>query len=120
MASNIKDNRIYVVEWDDAHTTHDEMTLDEAVRNVHKPARYRARGRLVLTDEVGVTLAKEKSMDEKDVWRGYDFVPRGMVVREYYLDAQKGAVSSQKNRRVVSKKPARKVLQRTTSKRRHS
>lgn len=68
---------IIVVEWDDAHGNSD-MFNDVEVD--HKPYRFTTVGYLVKSDTVGISIAREFTVD--GVLRDHHFIPRQMVVTE--------------------------------------
>lgn len=69
------------VRWADAHASAaSSLTLTD-VGDVHKPSIMETTGWLLKDDEVGISLAYERSLDEGDEsFRGYTFIPRGMVL----------------------------------------
>lgn len=74
---------LYAVTWDDAHRDPGHYTVEDAIKEVHKPWRYIWIGILVKSDAIGITLARE--VDENDEFRGLDFVPRALVREERLL-----------------------------------
>lgn len=72
--------RVVAVLWDDAHYAADEVEAHE-VR--HAPIAYLTVGVLVRSDAVGVTLSSD--IGEGDLWRGRNFIPRGMIREEWLI-----------------------------------
>lgn len=72
-----------LVIWHDAHSTRDELNMDE-IKTRHKPSLVRTYGDILISDAVGVTIAGERLPDESanDTFRNSTFIPRGMVVSE--------------------------------------
>lgn len=70
-----------VVLWNDAWIDATEpITLQDA-RLKHKPLTVKSFGWLLIEDEVGVTLASERYLDnsEHDIYRAATFIPRAMI-----------------------------------------
>lgn len=70
-----------VVVWNDAWASAAvDVTLKD-VGETHQPAVMETRGWLLRDDEVGISLANERCLDQgDDAYRGHSFIPRGMVV----------------------------------------
>ncbi len=66
---------LVVVEWLDAWTKEDGVTLDDAKTN-HAPTLVTTIGWCLLRDEAGIQLANEYF---DDTYRGRTFVPAGMI-----------------------------------------
>jgi hypothetical protein len=65
------------VDWNDAASSN--TTVFERGRD-HKSCIMKTRGWVVADDDVGVTVASEYFEEEGVThWRGWTFVPRGMV-----------------------------------------
>ncbi len=66
------------VTWADAHGSAANVTytIDEIP---HCPIAVISYGILLKEDSIGVSIASEKCDD--DCWRGYSFIPAGMLVR---------------------------------------
>ena len=71
---------LYAVTWADAHGSDGTLQAHEVD---HKPYVYTTVGFLVKTDEVGVSVAFEKTEDGK--YRDISFVPRAIVLEEWSL-----------------------------------
>lgn len=68
------------VVWDDAHASAGEQFTVKSLDDVHKPTKMETTGWLLRDDEVGVTVANERCLDEgDDTYRGRTFVPRALV-----------------------------------------
>lgn len=63
--------------WADAHgSATGSYTIDEIP---HAPVKVQSYGLLLKDDEVGVSLASE--ICDSDVFRGYGFYPRALIVK---------------------------------------
>jgi hypothetical protein len=57
-----------------------KMATDEPdIADSHKPARMETRGWLLQYDDVGASLADERSLDDDPAYRGRTFIPAGMI-----------------------------------------
>lgn len=70
-----------VVLWNDAWIDGTEPVTQADVEMKHKPLLVKTFGWLLKEDEVGVTLASERYLDnsEHDVYRAATFIPRQMI-----------------------------------------
>jgi len=66
------------VVWNDAHGSAANVVY-ELEEIPHAPIEVVSYGLLLKEDEVGVSIASEKC--DSSCYRGYSFVPRGMLVR---------------------------------------
>ena len=72
------------VVWNDAHSTLDELSIDE-LRGRHRPNVIHTTGYVLISDDVGITIAGEWLPPEgggDETFRNSTFIPRGMVVLE--------------------------------------
>lgn len=70
-----------VVLWNDAWIDATEPVTLVDVETKHKPLLVKTFGWLLKEDEVGVTLASERYLDntEHDVFRAATFIPKAMI-----------------------------------------
>lgn len=71
---------LHIIEWDDAWYNSAEMDIAEIK---HAPWRYITVGILIRSDETGVMVASDVGEDGR--FRTFNFIPRGMVIKEYSL-----------------------------------
>jgi len=71
---------LYAVTWGDAHGSDGTLQVHEVD---HKPYVYTTVGFLVKTDEIGVSIAFERTEDGK--YREISFIPRAIVLDEFSL-----------------------------------
>jgi hypothetical protein len=72
--------------WNDAHGSAANVCYD--IDEIpHMPVEVTSYGILLKMDEVGVSIASEKCDDS--TWRGYSFVPAGMLVKVVPMNKQK-------------------------------
>ncbi len=76
MAEPLSTYHLVKVRWSDAHTT--EATQYAPSDVPHAPLVIETVGWLLRQDEAGVSVASERV--GSDAYRGYTFVPAGMVV----------------------------------------
>lgn len=77
MASSTGAKTFVSVLWDDAW----KASVDEGdIGESHRPARMETRGWLLRADDIGVTLADERCLDDDTAYRGRTFIPRAMIV----------------------------------------
>lgn len=82
MASVGKTTKIpfVIVEWDDAWQDQENFATATAVKGSHAPMPIETHGWLLVDDEVGVSIANERSyQDGQPVYRGRTFILRSMV-----------------------------------------
>jgi hypothetical protein len=75
------DNLVLVtVVWADAHASAgDQLTVKE-LDDYHKPTIMETTGWLLREDDVGVTVANERCLDEGDgAFRGRTFIPKSLI-----------------------------------------
>jgi hypothetical protein len=66
--------------WNDAWQDQENFSSAHGIKSTHEPMKVETIGWLIQDDEVGVSLANERStQDGIDVFRGRTFVPRAMV-----------------------------------------
>lgn len=70
-----------IVLWNDAWMDATEPVTLVDVESKHRPLLVKTFGWLLKDDEVGVTLASERYLDnsEHDVFRAATFIPRAMI-----------------------------------------
>ena len=75
------DKRPFVmVKWLDAWQDQENFATAHGIASTHEPMPVETMGWLIQDDDVGVSVAKERStQDGHDVFRGRTFVPRGMI-----------------------------------------
>lgn len=73
--------------WGDAHGS-GEKNIDQSIldRGYHKPLKMASTGWLVREDEVGVMIVHDLMPKDDEIgsqwdYRGYYFIPRGMIER---------------------------------------
>ena len=66
--------------WNDAHGSDGTISVHEID---HKPYVYTTVGYLLRSDEIGVSIAFEKSEDGK--FRDITFIPRAMIIKEFSI-----------------------------------
>lgn len=72
-----KPTRVEVV-WDDAHG--DALRIVSDIDLPHRPTVMQTMGWLLRDDEVGVSVANERCLDDgDDSYRGHTFIPRSLV-----------------------------------------
>jgi hypothetical protein len=71
---------LYAVRWGDAHGSDGTLMAHEVD---HKPYIYTTVGFLVKTDEVGTSIAFERTEDGK--YRETSFIPRAIILEEFSL-----------------------------------
>lgn len=74
----LEPGELVCVRWLDAHGSAANVTysIDEIP---HTPIEVISYGILLKEDDIGISIASERC--DADCWRGYSFVPRGMLVR---------------------------------------
>lgn len=71
---------IVIVVWEDAWQDQENFTTAHGIKSTHEPMIVETMGHLIQEDDVGVSVANERStQDGKDVFRGRTFIPRAMV-----------------------------------------
>ncbi len=82
------------VVWEDAHGSAANVVyeLDEIP---HVPVEVVSYGILLKADEVGVSIASEKC--DNSCYRGYSFIPSGMLVRVELIKKKRQPRKSPKN-----------------------
>lgn len=70
--------------WNDAHGSDGTISIHEID---HKPYVYTTVGFLLLSDEIGVSIASEMGEDGK--FRDITFIPRAMVVKEFPISPKR-------------------------------
>jgi len=77
----MKETRQFViVVWDDAWQDQENFVTAHGIKSTHEPMRVVTMGLLIQDDEVGISVANERStQDGQDVFRGRSFIPRAMV-----------------------------------------
>jgi hypothetical protein len=101
--SKTKQLPFVAVEWEDAWgDSHSEVTIEQ-VAELHKPKLMITEGRLLASDETGVSLFNERS-PEDGTYRGRTFIPRGMIVSviHYRLTKKNDGTKSKRPRDVAS------------------
>ena len=80
MASSTGSLHVVEVVWDDAHgAAIGDVTLSD-IGNYHRPTVMQTLGWLLKDDDVGVSVANERCMDQGDeTYRGRTFIPRVLV-----------------------------------------
>lgn len=76
--------KLTTVVWNDAHSTVDELNMDE-IRGRHRPNVIHTMGYILMSDPVGVMIAGEWLPPEgggDETFRNVTFIPRGMVISE--------------------------------------
>ena len=88
--------KLVKVTWQDAHGSAANIayTIDEIP---HSPVIVESYGILLKDDAAGISIASEKC--DVDCWRGYGFMPRGMVTAVTLVTAERKP-------RLRTKKPA--------------
>lgn len=72
--------QLVVVEWLDAWQDQENFATAHGIAVTHAPLPVQTIGWLIQQDDVGVSVANEKStQDGQDVFRGRTFVPAAMV-----------------------------------------
>ena len=77
--------------WNDAHRSSDTNADTEKIIKEHRAAFMGVMAWIILDDDVGVSFAFERTAPEQNdhaqfhEWRGYGFIPRGMIDRIEYL-----------------------------------
>jgi hypothetical protein len=75
-----EDRRLVVVVWDDAWQDQENFVTAHGIASTHEPLKVTTLGWVIRDDEVGISVANERSVDDgKDVFRGRTFIPRAMV-----------------------------------------
>jgi hypothetical protein len=68
------------VTWNDAWQDQENFTTQHGVAQTHHPLPVETIGWLLVDDEVGISVANEKSTDSgQTTFRGRTFIPRAMV-----------------------------------------
>lgn len=68
------------VVWNDAWQDTENFQSAHGITLTHKPLVVKTLGWLVVDDEVGVSVANERSQDgDGETFRGRSFIPRAMV-----------------------------------------
>lgn len=71
---------LVVVAWADAWQDQENFVTLHGIQSTHKPMPVQTIGWLLLDDEVGVSVANERSTDgDAETYRGRTFIPRAMV-----------------------------------------
>lgn len=71
---------LVLVVWDDAHADASEALSLDDVAVKHRAATFQTVGWLLRNDELGVSVANERCLDQGDeVYRGRTFVPKSLV-----------------------------------------
>lgn len=66
--------------WLDAWADTDSFSSAHGISLTHKPMVVKTLGWLIKDDEIGVSVANERSMDnDTETFRGRTFVPRAMI-----------------------------------------
>ena len=74
------DKPFVVVTWLDAWQDQENFTTAHGIKATHEPMHVTTMGILIHDDEMGVSIANERStQDGQDVYRGRTFIPRAMV-----------------------------------------
>jgi hypothetical protein len=69
-----------ILVWDDAHGKGADYVSHSTLHESHRPTVMQTLGWVLRDDEVGVSIANERCMDDgEDYYRGYTFVPRSLV-----------------------------------------
>lgn len=68
---------VVIVEWDDAHASHDDISPEDAVHV--EPYRTISVGFLIARNEHGVVLGYDLHPNDPNI-QGYSFIPNGMIV----------------------------------------
>lgn len=69
------------VHWKDAWQDQENFSTAHGIRATHEPMPVETIGWLIVDDDVGISVANERStQDGVDVFRGRTLVPRAMVV----------------------------------------
>lgn len=72
--------QVVIVKWLDAWQDQENFTTAHGIKATHEPMPVETMGRLIQEDEVGISVANERStQDGHDVFRGRTFIPRAMV-----------------------------------------
>jgi hypothetical protein len=72
--------QIVVVNWLDAWQDQENFATAHGIASTHEPMPVETMGRLIKDDELGVSIANERStQDGHDVYRGRTFIPRAMI-----------------------------------------
>lgn len=76
----LQKRQFVMVLWDDAWQDQENFATAHGIQSTHEPMPVETVGWLIQDDEVGVSLANERStQDGHDVFRGRTFIPRAMV-----------------------------------------
>jgi hypothetical protein len=69
-----------LVKWEDAFVSGTESIKVSDAHLRHRPSLQETAGWLLIDDEVGVSIANERCLDEGDEeYRGRTFIPRSLV-----------------------------------------
>jgi hypothetical protein len=69
-----------VVIWDDAHSKGADYVSQATLHEAHMPTVMQTLGWVLRDDQVGVSIANERCMDDgEDYYRGYTFIPRSLI-----------------------------------------
>ena len=76
----MRDRQRVIVVWDDAWQDQENFTTAHGIRATHAPMVVQTEGMLLQDDEIGISVANERSsQDGQDVFRGRTFIPRAMI-----------------------------------------
>lgn len=103
----LKGLEIWACEWEDAHWNSGEFESHEIT---HRPVNYVTVGINLFNDETGISLATD--ICEAGTFRGINFVPRKMIVRQWKVGTLK---PSNRRNPSVPKDPRRAEASLTTS-----
>lgn len=79
--------------WNDAHGAGERNIDHDTLMQFHRPMKMASTGWIVRDDETGVMVVFAKDADgtdwprgERYDYRGFEFIPKGMVTRVEYLE----------------------------------
>lgn len=76
----MSNRQVVIVLWDDAWQDQENFATAHGILSTHEPMPVETLGELIQDDEVGISVANERSVqDGHTVWRGRTFIPRKMV-----------------------------------------